>query len=507
MTRSTPDCEGPGPTGAVNTYAACMPLACSQVALRALVLLMVPLAVLGSASSSGALVDVVDGPVYVISVTGSIDLGLAPYVDRVVAAAEQDGAAAIVVHIDTPGGRLDAVLEMRDTLVDTDVRTVALIDATAFSAGALVAIASDEIYMSPGAVMGAATPVVGDTGQVADEKTISAVRATFASTAEENDRDPQVAAAMVDSRIEISGLVSDQELLTLTVSDALEVGYAEGVAADLDALLVDLGLDDNELVVTSVSFAEQVVRLLTNPVLAGLLLLGGLLLIVGDFFGGGLGISALGGLALLATFFWGHMLAGLAGWEDVALVLVGIALLAVEVFVLPGFGVAGILGLLALGGGAFMAMINRDFDFVTNDDLWRAGATVGSALVATVLGIVLLIMLVSRRGAPSSLVLSTRFGSGETLTQRTSSGWLRWFGSDERLEPDRIERPGGADESAEGSLVGSTGVAVSDLRPGGIVDIDGHRVDAVTSGEFLPAGEVIEIIRDDRYRRVVRRRP
>jgi membrane-bound serine protease (ClpP class) len=113
---------------------------------------------------------------------------------------------------------------------------------------------------------------------------------------------------------------------------------------------------------------------------------------------------------------------------------------------------------------------------------------------------------VSRHGAPSGLVLSTRLGSGETLTQRTSSGWLRWFGADDRLEPDRIERPDAGEASRDGSLVGSTGLAVSDLRPGGIVDIDGHRIDVVTSGEYLPAGEVIEVIRDDRYRRVVRKR-
>jgi len=483
-----------------------MRLAWSRVLLWALVLLIVPLTVLASPGSSGAQADATDGPVYVMRITGTIDLGLAPYVDRVVAAAEDDGAVAIIIEIDTPGGRLDAVIQMRDTILDTDVRTVALVDAAAFSAGALVAIASDEIYMTPGAVLGAATPVLGGTGEVADEKTISAVRASFESAAEENGRDPQVAAAMVDTRIEIDGLVTDEELLTLTVSEAIEFGYAEGTVANLDALVVELGLDDNELVVTSVGFAERVVRFLTNPVLAGLLLLGGFLLIIGDFFSGGLGIASVGGLVLLAIFFWGHLLAGLAGWEDIVLVLVGIALIAVEVFVLPGFGVAGILGLIALGGGAFMAMIYRDFDFVTNDDLWRAGLTVAITLVAAMVGIVLLIMLVSRRGAPSGLVLSTRLGSGQTLTERTSSGWLRWFDGHNRLESDRIERPADVESNPESSLVGSTGLAVSDLRPGGIVDIDGQRIDAVTSGEFLPAGEAIEVIRDDRYRRVVRKR-
>lgn len=483
-----------------------MRLGWSRVLLLVLVAVIAPAVVVSSPSSSGAQADATDGPVYLMRITGTIDLGLAPYVDRVVSDAEDDGAAAIIIEIDTPGGRLDAVIQMRDAIIDSSVPTVALVDATAYSAGALVAIASDEIYMTPGAVLGAATPVVGGTGEVADEKTISAVRAAFESAAEANGRDPLVAAAMVDTRVEIDGLVTDEELLTLTVSEATEFGYADGTVADLDALLAELGLDDNELVVTDLAFAEELVRFLTNPVLAGLFLLGGFLLIIGDFFSGGLGIAALGGIGLLSIFFWGHLLAGLAGWEDIALVAVGVALIAVEVFVLPGFGVAGVLGLISLGAGAFMAMIYRDFDFVTRDDLWRAGLTVGFTLVASVVGIVLLVIAVSRRGVRSGLVLATPVGGGDTLTQRSSAGWLRWFGADDRLEPDRIERPDGAEHEPETSLVGSTGTALSDLRPGGIADIDGRRVDVVTSGEYLPVGETVEVIQDDRYRRVVRKR-
>jgi membrane-bound serine protease (ClpP class) len=484
-----------------------MRLARPQLLVRALVTVIVSLAaVLVSVGSSAAQAESDGGPVYVMRVDGTIDLGLAPYVDRVLDAAEDDGAAAVIIVIDTPGGRLDAVIQMRDAIIDTDVRTVALVDSTAYSAGALVAIASDEIYLTPGAVVGAATPVRSDTGQVADEKTISAVRAAFESAAEVNGRDPQVAAAMVDTRVEIAGLVSDEELLTLTVSEAIEFGYAEGEVADLDALLVELGLDDNELVVTSLAFSEHLVRILTNPFVAGVLLLAGLLLIVGDFFSGGLGVAAVGGVALLALFFWGHLLVGLAGWEDLVLMLVGIALIAVEVFVIPGFGVAGILGMIALGAGAFMSMIYRDFDFVTAEDLWRAGLTVGFTLLAAVVGSVLLVMLVARRGAPSGLVLSTRLGSGERVTDRTTSGWLRWFGGNDRLEADRVDGRDHPGAGIEISLVGATGLAVSDLRPSGIADIEGHRFDVITSGEYVPAGEPIEVVRDDRYRRVVRKR-
>lgn len=445
--------------------------------------------------------DLGDGPVYRIGVTGVIDLGLAPYMDRVLREAEDAGAAAVIIEIDTPGGRLDAVIQMRDSLIDAQVPTIAIVDSTAFSAGALVAIASDQIWMTPGAVMGAATPVLGGTGEAADEKTVSAVRATFAATARENGRDPLIAEAMVDVRVVVEGLVNDEQLLTLTVDDALEFGYADGVVRNLDALLVELGLDDNEFIDTSPTLAEQVVRVLTNPVLSGLLLLGGFLLIIGDLFSGGIGLSALIGAAVLGVFFWGHLLAGLAGWEDIALVALGLGLIAVEVFVLPGFGIAGILGLIALGVGSFMAMIYRDFDFVTTDDLWRAGITVSFVMIAATIGFVLIIMLVARKGGPSGLVLATKVGSGETVTERASSGWLKWFDGDARLEADRVERPD--DETGRASLVGRTGTAVTDLRPGGIVEIDGQRIDVVTSGEFIGRGQPVEVVLDERYRRMV----
>ena len=121
-----------------------------------------------------------EGAVVIVPITGTIDLGLAPYLERVVEEAAEDGAAAILLEIDTPGGRLDAVLQMRDTLLGSSVPTIAFVDRTAFSAGALIAIASEQIYMAPGGVMGAATPISGATGETADEKTISAVRSTGA---------------------------------------------------------------------------------------------------------------------------------------------------------------------------------------------------------------------------------------------------------------------------------------------------------------------------------------
>lgn len=461
------------------------------------------------------------GPVYVVDISGTIDLGLAPYLDRVLTDAADDGASVVVVRIDTPGGRLDAVLQMRDSLIGSAVRTVAFVDSTAFSAGALVALASDEIYMTPGAVMGAATPVLGDTGGVADAKTISAVRSTFEATADLRGRDPQVAAAMVDADVEVEGLIERGRLLTLTVGQAVEVGYADGVVATQAALLDELGLSAAEQIETSPSLAEGLVRLLTNPILASLLLTVGVLALIADLASGGIGVGVVVGVGLLGVFFWGHMVAGLAGWEDAALVALGLALIAVEFFVIPGFGIAGVLGLASLLGGAFLAMIYRNWDFVTTADLVRAAFSVSATFLVVVAGTAVVLTALSRGHGRSGLVLQARLGVGAPVTERGQGGWMRWFDGGARLDHGGVagdrrmattEATSGAavpaveEPGRGGSLRGATGVALSDLRPSGIAEIDGRRFDVVTSGEFLPRGEPVEVTSDEGYRRVVRRR-
>ena len=476
--------------------------------------------------------------VHRVEVSGEIDLGLAPFLDRALADAEAADAAAVLIEIDTPGGRLDAVLQMRDALLRTPVPTVAYVDATAFSAGALVALASEQLHLAPGAVMGAATPVDGGTGAPADEKVISAVRSTFRATAEQRGRDPRVAEAMVDPDVEVEGLVGRGELLSMTAPEALEWGMADSLADDRDQLLAALDLADATLVQAEPSLAERLVRVITNPVLAGLLLTLGMWLVLGDLLSGGVGLAAGVGVALLATFFWGHLLAGLAGWEDIALVVLGVVLLLVEVLVIPGFGVAGLLGLVSLLGGSFLAMLGRDFDLVGTDEMLRAATVVGVSFLAIVGGTVAIVAHLSRHGGPPGLVLRSRLGVAAPVTQRSSGGWLRWFGAgggvlasdrdergDERterhVEIDRAEDAStsaperspwgaagqGATRDHDTRLApGTPGVARSDLRPAGVAEIDGERVDVVADGEYLRAGEQIEIVRDEGYRRLVRRR-
>ena len=471
--------------------------------MSALVLLSlgVLLALLGQARAQ-------DGPTVVVApVQGEIDLGVAPFLDRVLDDAEADGVAAVILDIDTPGGRLDAALEMRRSLLASPVRTIAFIDSTALSAGALIALASEEIHVVPGGIMGAATPVLGATGETADEKVISAVRSIFRATAQERDRDPRIAEAMVDPAIEVEGLVASGELVTLDDRQLLEVGYADSVVASRAALLEDLGLADLPVVEVEPSLAERLVRLLTGSIVAPLLLTLGVWLLVGDLLSGGVGIGASVGVVLLGAFFYGHLLAGLSGWEDIVLVLVGVVLLLVEVFVIPGFGIAGILGLASLLGGGVLAMVNRDLDLVPTTQLLAVAGRVTLTFLIVSVVIITIIVLVARRGGREEVAVNA--GRLQGGSRPVSARWLRWFGSSDTLEPDTDPTPdspprGRPDPLPRGALVGKHGVALSDLRPAGVARVDGHRIDVVTQGEWLSAGDPVTVVSDEGYRRVVR---
>ena len=423
-------------------------------------------------------------PVHVVVVDGEIDLGLAALLERAVREAEEAEAAALVVRIDTPGGRLDAVLRMRDALLAARVPTVSFIDRDAFSAGALVAISTEGLWLAPGGVIGAATPVLGD-GSSADEKTLSAVRAVFRSTAAERGRDPLVAEAMVDPEIVVEGLVGRGQLVTMDVAQAQERGYADGVVADLDALLVALGLDTNPRVDVAPALAERLVRVLTSGLVAGLLLTVGIWLLVGDVLGGGgLGLGAALGATAIATFLFGHTLAGLAGLESIVLIVLGIALILVEVLVLPGVGVVGAGGVLSLLAGATLAMVDRDAEVIPQGTFIAAFNVAGLAFLAAVALLVGLLWFIGRG----------------TRTSDEASRRLERRGNRLVLGTD----VGGAHDAG---LVGARGVALTDLRPAGAAEIDGERVDVVAEAGFLTAGSPVVVVVDEGYRRVVRAAP
>jgi membrane-bound serine protease (ClpP class) len=383
--------------------------------------------------------------VVVIPIRGTIEPGIGHFLERSLDEAAEDGADLVILDIETPGGRLDTVLQMRDAILGSSVPVVAFVNREAFSAGALITIASDKIWLAPGGVFGAATPVLG--GETADEKTVSAVRSTFRSTAEEQGRDPLIAEAMVDPAVVVPGLDDSSTLLTLSVTQAQEWGYADGVAADLTTLIDSLGYSDATVREMSLSPIEHLVRWITDPVFASLLILAGLFLIIADAVFAGFGIAAAAGVACLGLFFWGHTLAGLAGWEDMVLVAIGIILIAVELFVIPGFGVAGILGLMSLASGLILAMSGRNFgNFRLTDDVIRAGWAVAIALGLVLLALVALTLIMpkgtSTRRFGGLALAATVDDSHQRAGARKQPGWLlRRFGGDDVLERGDVHMP------------------------------------------------------------------
>jgi membrane-bound serine protease (ClpP class) len=414
--------------------------------------------------------------VYVVPIGGTIDLGLVPFLSRTIRAAQDAGAAAVLLDINTFGGRVDAAVAMRDVLVNAPVRTIAFVHPRAISAGALIALATDTIVMDNGGTIGAAMPVVSGTGppQAADEKSVSYLRKEFGATAERRNRPALFAEAMVDAEVEIEGVVAKGKLLTLTTREALANKVAELTADSLTGALEAAGLHDAEVRHASQSWAETLVRFLTNPMVSSLLMTIGLLGIMVEIRTPGFALPGTIGLLSLGLFFWGQWLVRLAGWEELLLLALGVLLIGLEVFVIPGFGVAGIAGMVALVAGLGLALVG-------------AGAT--SSVIIGALGRVALSLLLALAAGLALLRLLPNLPFGRRLV----------LGTEMRAESGYASPP-----QADALVLGRTGTALSPLRPAGVAQIDGERVDVVSDGTFIDAGAAIQVIRVEGNRIVVR---
>jgi membrane-bound serine protease (ClpP class) len=413
-----------------------------------------------------------DHLVYRIPISGTIENGLAPYVARALREAREAKAAAALLDIDTPGGRVDAAQRIVDAVRSADLPVYAFVNPRALSAGALIALAADSIFMRPGAVLGAATPVDGQ-GTKAPEKYVSAMRAEFRALAEERGLDPRVAEAMVDESIGVPGVVDPGRLATLSTAQALKLRYAAGQAANQTVLLETLGLDGAKVVSPEINWAEKLVRFVTNPLVAPLLLSLGMLGLVVELKTGGFGVAGLVGITSLALFFGSSYLVGLAGWEEVLLLAGGLIALAVEVFLLPGFGLAGVLGLGLFGAAIVFAMTGTAASL---SDFSRALAVLGASAV---------------------------------ITTAVIYAWVRHLPNSSRLSGlllrDGLAARGGfISAPVREDLLGKDGVAVTDLRPSGTALFGNERVDVVTEGEFISQGSALRVLRSEGYRLVVR---
>lgn len=424
--------------------------------------------ILASASTVGAQ----DKIVYRIPVTGTIENGLAPYLARVLREAADEGAAAAILDIDTPGGRIDAAERIVTAVRGSTIPVYAFVNPRAYSAGAMVALAAKEIYLDPAGVIGAATPVDGQ-GAKLSEKYVSAMRAAFRALAEANGRDPLVAEAMVDESVVIDDLKPAGKLLTLTAAEAVRLGYGKAEATGTEAVLEALGLAGAQVVTPEVNWAESIVRFLTNPVVSPLLLSLGMLGLIFEIKAGHFGIGGLLSLTSLGLFFGSGVILGLAGWEEIILLGLGFLAIGIEVFLLPGFGVAGVLGLGLVATSLVMGLLGS----------FPSGADFASA------GLILLAAVV--------------------ITASVVYGWLRHLPTSTRFRKVLLQDGHPASEGyvsalPRADLVGKGGTAVTDLRPAGAAVIEGERLDVITEGDYIKQGAAVTVLRSEGYRHVVR---
>ncbi|MFZ2651300.1 MAG: NfeD family protein [Burkholderiaceae bacterium] len=416
--------------------------------------------------------------VYLVPIEGMVDLGQAPFVQRALDEAAQAGAAAVVLDINTFGGRVDAAVQIRDALLASRVRTIAYVNKRAISAGALIALAAENMVMAGGGTIGAATPVqVGQPGasaQPVSEKTVSYVRKEFRATAESRKRPLLLAEAMVDSDVEIPGVIEKGKLLTLTTEEALQHKLIDFRADSLESLLEQSGLGGAQIRPVQVNWAENVVRFLTHPVVSSLLISIAMIGIILEIRTPGFGVPGALGITSLALFFWGHWLVQLAGWEELLLAAAGVILIALELLVIPGFGLAGFLGIVAILSSLALSLVGPGD---TATFILLATGRVIFALLFAVLASLLLLRFLPRLPFGQRLILKRGLAAAEGYASAPESD-ARWLGKQGR--------------------------ATSPLRPAGIAEIDGKRVDVVSDGEHVEAGAPIVVTRVDGNRIVVR---
>jgi membrane-bound serine protease (ClpP class) len=419
----------------------------------------VVLALLGAAGTvRGAVANAAPGDAIVIPISGTVDEGMAHLVERAVAEANATHARGLILDVNTPGGLVSAAFEIRDALLGAQVPTLAYVSERAYSAGALISLSAKTIVMAPGSSIGAAEPIPND------PKHVSALRAEFASTAARNHRDPNLAAAMVDKSVDAPSYKKHGAILSFTAAEALAAHFSDATEPTLDDALRATNLA-GPVRHLDYSFGETLARFATSPEVSGILLsvgVLGLLIELQTMHG----IGGLVGATSLALFFGAHVYAGFSNWFVILLALAGVAGILIELHVLPGTGVPGVLGAVALATAVVLAF-GTAYSYV-------AAQSISIAIVATVFWFFILVRVFPQ------------------------NAFARRLGFRGHQGPEYVT----SDDHR--ALLGRSGQATSFLRPAGVANVDGKRIDVLTEGDFVPAGSLVRVSRVEGARIFVR---
>ena len=449
--------------------------------------------------------------VYHIPIEGTIDLGLPPFIERSIAEAEENNAKAIIFEVNTFGGRVDAATQIKDAILDSKVPTVAFINKRAISAGALISLSCEKVFMAGGATIGATT-AVDMQGNKASEKVISYMREEMAATAEKRGRDKYIARGMVDEELEFPNkvmkeFINDGEvidtiktkvyylvidgdtvtvddiegrkqgnLITLTTEQSLKYRIADASIENFEAVLDTLGFSNLVVNKTTENWSENFVRFLTNPVVASLLTTFGFLGILFELQSPGWGIPGSIGLICLILSLSASYIAELATMSDLLVVLMGMLFLMLEAFVFPGFGLAGVAGIVFILWGLYLLLL-PDVP-VGEEVLSQASNGLIIGIIGGLVGLVLLFRAMTK----------TKFWRDLTSPdiQKKEDGYVASFGWEK--------------------LVGEEALTETDLHPSGWINVGKERVFALSEGNFIDKNEKVVILSVDGNRVVVRKK-
>lgn len=430
--------------------------------LRLLVLFLLPLITQAQQLST---------KVMVMEIKAEIDPRMHRYVELALEHAKKTEADIILIEMDTYGGVLTDAKEIVDKIMDVEKPVWVFINSDAASAGALISIACDSIYMSPGASIGAAT-VVDGSGEKAPDKYQSYMRGIMRSTAEQNGRDPKIAEGMVDESIVIEGIKEEGKIITFSTSEAIQNNYCEAKVESIEDILKRNGVTNYEIDTFKLSTTDKIVAIFLNPFISGILIL---VILAGIYFEmqtPGIGFPLLAAAVALVLYLVPYYLNGLAdNWEIIAL-FIGLALIGVEIFVLPGFGVAGIAGITLTVGSLILIMVNNnafDFEFVPANQLLYATAAAMGGLLGGIAAMMLIGSKMTKSKRFEKIILSS--------TQDKEKGFVATF------FPEPMQ--------------GKKGITHTIMRPSGKVEVDGKIYDAFSRGEYIEKGEAVEIIGED----------
>ena len=409
-----------------------------------------------------------------VPIQGTIDMGLPNYIQRAITMAEADSAEFIIFDIDTFGGRVDAATKIKDAILGSNIRTIAFINRRAISAGALISLSCDSIFMTSGATIGAATAVDAE-GEKASEKVISYMREEMAASAEANGRSREIAQAMVDEEMEIDFILSADKdtlsgsqiegfnkgkLITLSTDLAIKLGIADNEVESFSLLLEYLNIAENNVVKVKETWSELLVRFLTNPSFAPILMSLGMIGVFFEIKSPGFGVPGGLGLLCLSLFFGSHLLVGLANSTEMLILSGGLLMILLEVLVIPGFGVAGISGFLMIAYSFFTMLIG---DYPLPEDLNIAIRSMSYSIVLMIALGILIFKALTRSDYYKKFIPVE--GQSSAKGYSVSRGY--------------------------GTLIGQIGQCVTILRPSGRVEINGKVYQAISAGEFVEAGETV----------------